>query len=377
MGDREPGARDRGGPVGCGLIGVGRQADFTHARAIRHSGLARIEAICDADPDLLRRRAAEYGLAPERCFTRYEDLLACPAVEAVVIAPPNDVHARAAIAAARAGKHVLCEKPLGLHLQEAAAMLEAARGAGVRHMTAFTYRFVPAMRYLRDLASGGRFGEIRAVRSRRLMDWPDASLGWRQRRASAGSGDLGDMASHRVDYAQSILGPIRRVHGLLRTFVPERRLPDGRLDPAEVDDWCAFLAEFDGGRVGVFESTKLARGYGQGDEGTDDFELNGASASAVYRLGSPTSLQVGEPGGRLGPLEVPEAFRGPIGRGAPLSANPSLAFRENQMYEFLDAIRTGRPCSPDFLDGARVVAVVDAVLRSAEGGRAVDVEQVR
>jgi predicted dehydrogenase len=374
MAERTAGARD-GHPVGCGLIGVGRQADWAHARAIRHSGIARLEAICDADEGLLRRRAGEYGLPAERCFTRYQDLLDCPAVEAVVIATPNDVHAPAAIAAAAAGKHVLCEKPLGLCLEEAAAMLEAVRRAGVRHMTAFTYRFVPAMRYLRHLVAADRFGPVRALRSRRLMDWPDESLGWRQHRATAGSGDLGDMASHRVDYAQSMLGPVRRVQGLTRTFVPERRLPGGGVDPADVDDWCAFLAEFAGGRVGVFESTKLARGYGRGDEGTDDFELNGASA--FYRLSAPHALQLGEAGGHLEAVPVPDAFRAPIGAGAPLSADPSLAFRENQMYEFLDGVRTGRPCSPDFLDGARVVAVVDAVLRSAAAGRAVDVEQVR
>jgi len=126
----------------------------------------------------------------------------------------------------------------------------------------------------------------------------------------------------------------------------------------------------------VFESTKLARGYGQGDRGTDDFELNGASASAFYRLGRPHSLEVGDAAGSLGPLEVPPEFRAPIGAGAALSADPNLAFRENQMYEFLDAIRTGREASPSFLDGARVVAVVDAVLRSAESRRAVDVARI-
>jgi predicted dehydrogenase len=376
--DAEGMGKDR---IGFGLIGVGRQADWAHARAIRHSGVASVEAICDADEDLLRRRAAEYGLPPERCYTRFQDLIACPAVDAVVIATPNHVHAPAAIAAAQAGKHVLCEKPLAMHTEEALAMLEAVRRAGVRHMTAFTYRFVPAMRYLRHLVAQGRLGTVRIVRSRRLMDWSDESLGWRQVKAMAASGDLGDMASHRVDYAQSILGPVRRVHGLTRIFVRERRLPGGGVHIAEVDDWCAFLAEFEGDAVGVFESTKLARGYGRGDQGTDDFEVNGATASAYYRLRTPHTLEVGEAGGTLTPVEVPAEFRAPIGadlepRVAPLSADPSLAFRENQMYEFLHAIRTGREASPSFLDGARVVAVIDAVLRSHETGRAVDVEQI-
>jgi len=364
-------------PIGFGLIGVGQQADWAHARAIVHSGQGRIEAVCDADATLVRKRAEQYGLPQDRAFTRYEDLLECPAVTAVTIGTPNHVHAPAAIAAAEAGKHVLCEKPIALHTEEALRMLEAVRKAKVRHMNAFTYRFVPAMRYLRHIVAAGRLGTPRILRSRRLMDWPDHSLGWRQIKAQAASGDLGDMASHRVDYAQSMFGPVRTVQGLTRMYVAERSLPDGRRHAAEVDDWCAFIAEFGSNIVGVFESTKLARGYGKGDAGTDDFELNGADGSAFYRLKQPHTLDIGKAGGTLAPTEVPAEFRAPIGTGvAPLSADPSLAFRENQMYEFIDAIRTGRDCSPSFLDGARVIAVVDAVLRSVAERRTVDVQQI-
>jgi predicted dehydrogenase len=364
-------------PIGIGLIGVGRQADWAHAGGIRRSGLARIVAVCDADADLLRKRARAYGLPGDRCFTRYQDLLACADVEAVTIATPNDLHAPIALAAAAAGKHILCEKPLALDLEQALAMLAAVRRHGVRHMTAFTYRFVPSMRYLRHLVGSGALGALRVVRSRRLMDFPDDTLGWRQVRAQAGSGELGDMASHRIDFAQSLLGPARRVQGLTRLFVPWRRGPDGGPQAAEVEDWTAFLAEFDGGAVGVFESCKLCRGYGRGDRGVDDFEVNGAVGSAIYHLRTPHVLERGEAGGAMSAEEVPAAFRAPIGAGAPLSvADPSLAFRENQMYEFLDAIRSGRDCSPSFLDGARAVAVVDAVLRAAECGRAVDVAPV-
>lgn len=364
-------------PIGIGIIGAGRQADWAHAGGIRRSGLARIAAVCDADEALARRRASAYGLPPERCFTRYEDLIACPDVVAVTIGTPNDRHAPIAICAAEAGKHILCEKPLAVDLEAALGMLAAVRRHGVRHMTAFTYRFVPSMRYLRHLVGAGELGAVRAVRSRRLMDFPDESLGWRQVRAHAGSGELGDMASHRVDFAQSILGPIRRVQGLTRCFVPVRRRADGSEQVAEVEDWAAFIAEFEGGAVGVFESSKVCRGYQTGDAGVDHFEVNGARGSAIYRLATPDALELGEMGGAMARVDVPPAFRAPIGDGAPLSAeDPSLSFRENQMYEFIDAIRRGRDCSPDFLDGARVTAVVDAVLRSAVDGRAQDVAQV-
>ncbi len=363
--------------VSFGLIGVGRQARWAHGRAILHSGLGRIVAVCDADEDLARRQAAEYGLPAERAFSRYQDLLDCSEVEAVTIGTPNDLHAAIVIAAAQAGKHVLCEKPIALDTAEALAMLEAVRRAGVRHMTAFTYRFVPAMRYLRAVVQAGELGTLRMVRSRRLMDWPDTDLGWRQVRARAGSGDLGDMASHRIDFAQSVMGPVRRVQGVLRTFVPQRVGPDGHSASADVDDWCAFIAEFEGGSVGVFESTKLARGYGMGDQGVDAFEIHGSEASARYHLATPHSLEIGDSGGTMCTVPVPDSFRAPIGAGAPLSLDPGEAFRENQMYEFIDAIRMGRECSPSLLDGVRVTAAVDAVLRSAQSGCAVDVPVIQ
>jgi predicted dehydrogenase len=363
--------------VRVGLVGVGRQSDWAHAGAIRHSGVAQIGAICDTDEDRLRDRGDAYGVPPARRYPRWQDLVACPDLDAVVIATPNALHAPVAVAAAEAGLHVLCEKPLALNTELALSMLEAARRHRVRHMTAFTYRFVPSMRYLRHLAAAGRFGDPRIVRSRRLMDFPDTSLGWRQERGQAGSGDLGDMASHRIDQAQAMLGPVRRVQGLTRIFVPERRRPDGGTHRAEVDDWCAFLAEFAGSAVGVFESTKVARGYEIHDRGTDDFELNGASGSGYYRLRTPYTLEIGDTHGSMVPTEVPAEFRAPIGHGVrALPADASLAFRYNQMYAFLDAVRTGAECAPSFLDGARVMAVCDAVLRSQAEGRAVDVQAV-
>ena len=365
--------------IGFGLIGLGRQSDQVHARALRRCGAARIVAVCDADADLVALRARQYaeGGDPLPGYTRYADLLARADVQAVVIATPNVLHPEIAEAAAAAGKHILCEKPLALTTEAALRMLEAARRHKVRHMTAFTYRFVPAMRYLRHLVAAGDFGTVRMVRSRRLMDWPDGDLGWRQVRALAGSGELGDMASHRFDHAQAMLGPIMRVQGLTRCFVPERRAADGTMRPADVEDWAACLAEFAGGATGVFESSKLCRGYGRGDQGVDDFEVNGDRGSAFFRLGTPLGLSLGRPDGTMATVPVPEAFAAPVAPGlAPLAEDPGATFRDNQMFAFIDAIRSGRDCSPDFLDGARVMAVIEAIQRSAATGRAVDVVQV-
>jgi len=142
---------------------------------------------------------------------------------AVVVATPTVLHAPIALAAVAAGKHLLVEKQLAMSYAEAQRMYQAAEAAGVRHMTAFTYRFVPAMRYLRHLLGQGTIGLPRHVRVSRLQDWPEVSIGWRQHRALAGSGEVGDMGAHRIDFCHDLIGPISSVTGTTRTFVPERR----------------------------------------------------------------------------------------------------------------------------------------------------------
>src|SRR5262249_38056111 len=152
-----------------------------------------------------------------------EELCHRDGIDAVVIATPNDTHRPIAVAAAQAGKHVMCEKPLGLSAAEVRQMYESARDAGVVHMTAFTYRFAPAMRYLRRLLRSGALGLPRHFRSQRFLDWPETSWGWRQHRSRAGAGDLFDMTIHRIDFAIDLLGPIARVCGAVARFAPRDR----------------------------------------------------------------------------------------------------------------------------------------------------------
>src|SRR6185437_4178998 len=171
---------------------------------------------CDADPKMVEKRRAEWNV--ELATTDPIELCQSDAIDAVVIATPNDTHRPIAVAAAKAGKHVMCEKPLGLSAVEVREMYEAARDAGVVHMTAFTYRFAPSMRYLRHLLKGGSLGTPRHFRSQRFLDWPETSWGWRQYRARAGAGDLFDMTIHRIDFAIDLLGPIERVCGAVARF---------------------------------------------------------------------------------------------------------------------------------------------------------------
>ena len=171
--------------VGVGVIGVGGISSYVHLPGLRLCPQAEIVALCDTNEDLLRERGAEYGVSD--LVTDYQELLRLPAVDAVVIATPTVLHAPITLAAVAAGKHVLVEKQLAMDYAEAVTMYEAAERAGVRHMTAFTYRFVPAMRYLKHLLGTGEIGLPRHVRVARLQDWPEVDIGWRQRKGLAGS----------------------------------------------------------------------------------------------------------------------------------------------------------------------------------------------
>lgn len=347
------------------LIGTGGIALQNHLPGIRLHPEGRVTALCDPNPDALAQAAAVSGIT--RTYADYADLLAREEVDAVVIATPNDVHLPIARAAIAAGRHVMCEKPLGLTYAETEEMRRAAEAAGIVHMTAFTYRFVPAMRWLKQLVDDGVVGTPYHLRIHRLQDWGDRALGWRQRKAMCGSGELGDMLAHRIDYAHYLLGPLARLVAQTRQVLPERRRPDGTIERSDVDDWVAVLAEMRGGATAVFESTKMATGRGSGGQSVDTVEINGSAATLLYALERPHELQIGKPGGLLETITVPERFLTIAGSTRnPHDGDPLQVFRFDQAWEFLQAIVERRPASPDFADGSRAQLVIDAILASAE-----------
>ena len=362
--------------VRVGLIGVGAIADYVHVPAIQWAVDAELVAIADPDHTLLQRRQQQWRIP--RSYTDPTELLADETVDAVIIATPNDLHAPLAIAAARHRKHVLCEKPLALSLDEAVTMLQEAAAAGICHMTAFTYRFVPAMRFLKALVESGELGTIRHFRSQRFQDWPETSLGWRQYRRTAGSGELADMASHRIDFGHYLIGPIAEVCGALKQFVPRDRDAHGHpVAPSDTDDWVAFIGLFANGATGVWESTKLARGRGSGGKGHDFVELNGSKASAIYELRHPYRVLVGSTGGSYREVPVPEEFlKHPESRRNPREGDPERVWRWDQDAEFIAAIRSRRPAVPSFADGAQCQAVMEAVQQAWQEKRWVQVREV-
>jgi predicted dehydrogenase len=350
-------------PVRVAIIGAGAVSDYHHVPGLRLDPRARLVAACDENSALLERRKQEWGVWTT---TDYEKLCAAPDVDAVIIATPNFTHRPIAVAAARGGKHIMCEKPLGLSAADVRAMYEAARNAGAVHMTAFTYRFAPSMRYLRHLVHSGALGAPRHFRSQRFLDWPETSWGWRQYKDKAGAGDLFDMTIHRIDFAIDLLGPIARVCGAVARFAPRDRTADGQsCPPSEVDDWSCLIGEFASGATGVWEGTTLAKGYGRNGFGHEWAEVNGSEGSAVYRLHEPNTILLGKTGQDLEPVAVPAEFLKPASSPRdPSQGEPATVFRYDLAWELVSAIVEKRSAVPSFLDGLNAQIVADAVLES-------------
>ena len=359
-------------PVRIGIIGAGAVSEYHHVPGIRIDPRAELTAVCDTSQELLDKRRSEWSI--DNITTEYEQVCTADNVDAVIIATPNFTHKPIAELAAQNGKHVMCEKPLGLNGDEVRSMYEAARDAKVVHMTAFTYRFAPSMKYLRHLLKSGQLGEPRHFRSQRFLDWPETSWGWRQYKDTAGAGDLFDMTIHRIDFAIDLLGPIQRLCGAVARYAPRETTVDGSTcPPSNVDDWSCLIGEFEQGAVGVWEGTTLAKGYHRNGFGHEWAEINGSEGSAVYRLHDPNHIMVGKTDVDLAPQQVPDEFLVPEGSPRdPKEGEPATVFRYDLVWEFVSAIVEGRQAVPSFYDGLRAQRVADAVLNSHEERRWID-----
>jgi predicted dehydrogenase len=357
-------AVNRNTPVRVAIIGVGAVSAYHHVPGIQLDPRAQVVAICDSNAELLAQRRKEWGV--EWATDSYAEVCASPDVDAVVIATPNMTHRPIAEAAAAAGKHVMCEKPLGLSAADVRSMYHTCRRNKVVHMTAFTYRFAPSMRYLKHLVASGTLGVPRHFRSQRFLDLPETSWSWRQYKDKAGAGDLFDMTIHRIDFAIDLMGPLSQVTGAVAQFAPRDRTADGKpCNPSEVDDWSCLIGEFRSGAVGVWEGTTLAKGYHRNGFGHDWAEINGSDGSAVYRLHEPNTILLGKTGQDLVPSQVPREFLvQPGSLRDPSSGEPATVFRYDLVWEFVSAIVQDRDAVPSFYDGLRAQIVADAVLES-------------
>lgn len=251
----------------------------------------RMKVICGRSPRDVEnaRRALEW----EEAATDWRDVVTRPDIELVDVCTPGDSHAEIAIAAARAGKHVFCEKPLANSLKDAERMLAAVEKAGVAHMICHNYRRAPAVQLARQIIAKGQLGEIRHYRGTYLQDWmsdPAAPFNWRLDRTKAGSGALGDIASHSIDLARFLVGEISEVAADLKTFVTTRGeagKPRAR-KKVTVDDAAMALVRFSNGAVGTIEATRMAPGR----KNYNRFEINGRLGSIAFNLERLNELEV-------------------------------------------------------------------------------------
>ena len=334
----------------------------------------RLKVLCGRTRRAVDKAARQLGW--DEADTDWEAVVHRPDIDIVDICTPGDSHAPMAIAAARAGKVVFCEKPLANSVREAERMLAAVKRAGVIHMICHNYRRAPAVMLAKQIVASGQLGEIRHFRGTYLQDWitnPAFPLVWRLDKKKAGSGALGDIGAHTVDLARFLVGEIAEVAGDLRTFIKTRPLPGrpktrGRVT---VDDAAAAVVRFANGAMGTIEATRLAPGR----KNSNRFEINGRKGSVAFDLERMNELE----------LYLESDRRRQRGFRRILATESDHPFVKawwppghiigyehtftHTVYDLLEAIADDRVPEPNFVDGIRNQRVLEAIERSARTRR--------
>jgi predicted dehydrogenase len=376
--------------IGIGMLGYGFMGK-AHSNAYKTipymiyppPAMPRLVAMAGRNAQAVQAAAARYGY--ETCYTDWHKLIRDDRVQLFDNSVPTDAHADPCIAAAKAGKHVLCEKPLARNAREAAKMLEAVEKAGVRHMLGFNYRFVPALRQARQWIEAGLLGEIYHFRGVYLQEWitdPNVGMNWRLDGAQAGSGALGDLGAHTIDLARWLVGEPARVSGMTRTFIKQRPLGDGsgQVGAVSVDDAFSALLEFENGAIGTLEASRFCPGR----KNAQRIEINGSKGSLAFDLERINEIEV------FWKDEQPREGRGFHSVLVSESYHPfwkywwpqghMIGWEHSFIHEIthlLDAIvnRTSvAPYGADFMDGYKNAVICDAILKSAASGRQVAIK---
>jgi len=367
-------------PLNIGLVGYGFMGR-THSNAYKQVSQffdleyrPVLKAVCGRSEENARAFAENWGY--ESFETDWRKIVERKDIDAVDICTPNDSHAEIAIAAAKAGKMVLCEKPLARTLKESLPMVEAVEKAGVPNTVWYNYRRVPAVTMAKQLIEEGRLGKIFHYRANFLQDWtisadlPQGGAGlWRLDAAAAGSGVTGDLLAHCIDTALWLNGSIDTVTAMTETFVKERKHNlTGKVEKVSIDDACAFLCRFQNGSLGLFESTRYARGH----KALYTLEINGEKASIRWDLHDLHRLQyfTHDDEGKLRgwrSIHVTDGDQPYMKHwwvpGLQIGYEHSFI---HQVADFLENLAAGKPCSPTFREALETQAVCDAVLDSAE-----------
>lgn len=376
-------------PLNIGMIGygfMGRAHSNAYRRVNNFFNLEYrpvLKAVCARDEGKAKAFAEQWGY--ESVETDWRKLLARQDIDAVDICTPNNLHKEIALAAAQAGKIILCEKPLSMNAAEGEEMCRAVEQAKVPNIVWYNYRRVPAVTLAKRLIDEGRLGRIFHYRAVFLQDWtisadlPQGGAGlWRLDASAAGSGVTGDLLAHCIDTALWLNGGIETVTAMTETFVKERKHTlTGKVEKVAIDDACAFLARFSNGSLATFESTRYARGH----KALYTFEINGEKASIAWdlhdlhrlsyfdhgdesKLRAWRSIHVTDHGGEHPYMDkwwVP---------GLQIGYEHSFV---HQVADFLEGLAKGQPVGPTFRDALETQKVCDAVLASAQSGSWVEV----
>ncbi len=381
-------------PLRIGMIGYGFMGR-AHSNAYRQvSQFFQLEhkpvlqACCARNEAKIKEFAANWGYAGYE--TDWRKLIARDDIDVIDIGSPNNTHLEITLAAAKAGKMILCEKPLAMTVAEGEQMVAAVEKAGVANMVWYNYRRVPAIALAKQVVDEGRIGRPFHYRATYLQDWTiaeDVPQGgaalWRLDVAVAGSGVTGDLLAHSIDTAEWLNGPIRRVTAATETFVKERKhVETGKVQPVGIDDACMFLAQFANGSMGTFESTRYARGR----KNFNTFELNGERGSVYFDLEDPQYLQYF----KYADPKTGQKIEGHLtGWQKVHVTNPEHPYMDkwwvpgctigyehtfiNALADFLQGLETGKGTQPDFRCALHTQRVCDAVLASAKSGAWVEI----
>jgi myo-inositol 2-dehydrogenase/D-chiro-inositol 1-dehydrogenase len=362
------------GLIGYGFMGRAHSNAFLQtARFFDVPYRPVLKALCARNPERARAFAENWGY--ESVETDWRALVARKDIDLIDIASPNDTHAEIAIAAANAGKIVMCEKPLGRNAGESEAIVRAAEAGHIPNMVWYNYRRVPAVVLLKHLIDEGRLGRIFHFRAKFLQDWtisqdlPQGGEGlWRLDVSVAGSGVTGDLLAHAIDTSLWLNGPISEVTAMTETFVKERKHNlTGRVEPVGIDDASAFLCRFENGSLATFEATRYARGH----KALYTLEINGEHASAQWDLHDLHRIQFFDhrDEGRLRgwrSIHVTDGDHPYMKRwwvpGLQIGYEHTFT---HQFADFLQALGEGKAAAPTFRDGLATDYVTDAVLKSA------------
>jgi predicted dehydrogenase len=336
-----------------------------------------LQAVAARDADKARGFADRWGYA--RVETDWRKLVAADDIDAIDICTPNHLHAEIAIAAAEHGKAILCEKPLSMDVAEGEMMCAAVEKAGVPNTVWYNYRRIPAVTFAKQIVDSGALGRVFHYRAEFLQDWTinaDLPQGgaalWRLDAAAAGSGVTGDLLAHCIDTAIWLNGRVADVTAMTETFVKQRKHQlTGKVEPVGIDDACSFLCHFKNGSLGLFESTRYARGH----KALYTFEINGETMSLKWDLHDLHRLQVFD-SKDAGPMRGWKSVHVTDGDHPYMDRwwVPGLAIGYehsfvHQVADFLEALADGRPCPPTFRDALETQRVCAAVLASAETRR--------